>query len=170
MKRRWMAAAVLLLGTILAPLSGCDEPRKESPRDRITRLRMLHRVEGKEYVVKKERDGTPVLVLKVDVTNNGHEVLNEVTMLLHLRALDGKDRLVMPVTLDVSRIKPGTLIVHPPQPGRAAVSELKPGPTGSLVVGVPGVEVQPGEEIFLEMQAQPSKVEMAKYPEYRGVS
>ena len=167
-RRAW--GAVLLLGSIAAGVTGCVEPRKESPRDRITRLRMLHRVEGREYEVKKERDGTSVLVLKVDVTNGGHESLNEVTMLLHLRAPDGKDRLVMPVTMDVSRIRPGTLNVHPPQPGRAAVSELKPGPTGRLVVGVPGVEVRPGEEIFLEMQAQPSKVEMEKYPEYRGVS
>ena len=111
-----------------------------------------------------------MLVLDLTVTNNGNESLNEVTMRLHLAGADGKDRLVTPVTLDVSRIKPGVLQIHPREPGKPPISEVTPGPPGHLVVGVPGVEVKPGEEITLEMQGQPSKEEIAKYPEYRGVS
>ena len=169
MRRRGWAAAVLL-APALTLLTGCDQPRKETPRDRVTRLRLLHRVSANWYEMKKERDGTPVLVLDLTVTNNGNESVSEVTMLLHVAAPDGKDRLVKPVTLDVSRIKPGTLTVLPRQPGRSASSERKPGPPGHLVVGVPGVEVKPGEELTLEMQGQPSEAEMAKYPEYRGVN
>ncbi|MBZ5590392.1 MAG: hypothetical protein LAO05_17720 [Acidobacteriia bacterium] len=163
-------AAALLFVPALALLAGCDQPRRETPRDRITRLRLLHRVSANWYEVKKERDGRPVLVLDLTITNDGSESLNEVTMRLHLSAEDGKDRLVVPVTLDVSRIKPGTLQIHPRESGKPPRSEAKPGPPGHLVVGVPGVEVKPGEEITLEMQGQPSKEEMAKYPEYRGVS
>jgi hypothetical protein len=163
-------AAAALSAPVLALLAGCDRPRGETPRDRVTRLRLLHRVSANWYEVKKERDGKPVLVLDLTVTNNGNESLNEVTMRLHLAAADGKDRLVIPVTLDVSRIKPGTLQVHPRGPGRPLTSEVKAGPPGHLVVGVPGIEVKPGEEITLEMQGQPSKDEIAKYPEYRGVS
>ena len=71
-------------------------------------------------------------------------------------APDGKSRLVMPVTLDVSRIKPGTLQIHPREPGKPPGSEAKPGPPGHLVIGVPAVEVKPGEEVTLEMEGQPS--------------
>ncbi len=164
----WRALA--LADAALALLAACDRPRTESPRDRITRLRLLHRVSANFYEMKKGKDGKPVLVLDLTVTNDGNESLKEVTMRLHITAPDGKDRVVVPVTLDVSRIKPGTLRVIPPRPGRSAVSEVTPGPPGHLVTPVFGVEIQPGEEITLEMQGQPSKAEMAQYPEYRGVS
>jgi len=167
--RRGVAVAVLCL-PVLALLAGCDRPRREKPRDRITRLRLLHRVEANFYEVKKDREGKPVLVLDLTVTNNGNESLSEVTMRMHIAAPDGKDRLVMPVTLDVSRIKPGTLEVHPREPGKPPTSVAKPGPPGHLVIGVPGVEIGPGEEIMLEMEGQPSKAEMASYVEYKGIS
>jgi len=169
MRHSWWKVAVLL-APVVALLAACDQPRRESARDRITRLRLLHRVSANFYEVKKGKDGKPVLVLDLTVTNNGNESLNEVTMRLHVTAPNGKDRLVIPVTLDVSRIKPGTLTVIPRKPGRSPGSEVKPGPPGHLVVGVPGVEVGSGEEITLEMQGQPSKSEMAQYPEYRGLS
>ncbi len=163
-------AAALLLVPALALLAGCDQPRKESARDRVSRLRLLHKVSANFYEVKKDREGKPILVLDLTVTNEGSESIPEVTMRLHVTEADGKTRLVIPVTLDVSRIKPGTLEVHPRAPGKPPTSIAKPGPPGHLVIGVPGVDIQPGEEITLEMQGQPSKEEMAKYPEYKGVS
>ncbi len=165
------ALGLALLGLAILPAGvACDQPRPERPAERITRLRLLHRVSANWYEMKKDRDGKAVLVMDLSVTNLGNESLKEVTMLLHVTAADGKDRLVRPLTLDVSRIKPGTLQVIPPKPGRAAVSEVKPGPPGHLVVGVPGTEVRPGEEVTLQMEGQPTKTEMATYPEYRGVS
>jgi len=163
-------AAALLIVPALALLSACDQPRKESARDRVTRLRLLHKVSANFYEVKKDREGKPVLVLDLTVTNEGNESLAEVTMRLHVAEADGKSRLVVPVTLDVSRIKPGSLEVHPREAGKPPMSVAKPGPPGHLVIGVPGVEVKPGEELTLEMQGQPSKEEMAAYPEYKGVS
>lgn len=169
MKPRW-PAAVAMSALLLALPAGCDKPRPEKPTERVTRLRLLHRVSANWFEMKKDKDGKPVLVLDLSVTNLGNEGLKEVTMLLHVTAPDGKDRHVQPLTLDVSRIKPGTLEVFPPKPGRAAVSEVKPGPPGHLVVGVPGTEVRPGEEVTLQMEGQPTKTEMATYPEYRGIS
>jgi hypothetical protein len=69
-------AAAALSAPVLALLAGCDRPRGETPRDRVTRLRLLHRVSANWYEVKKERDGKPVLVLDLTVTNNGNESLN----------------------------------------------------------------------------------------------
>ena len=166
--RRWLVAALLL--PLLALLTGCDQPRVERPVERVTRLRLLHKVAANWFEMQKDPDGKPVLVMDLTVTNDGNESLKVVTMRLHVTALDGKDRLVVPLTLDVSQIKPGTLKVLPPRPGRAAVSVVTPGPPGHLVVRVPGVDVKPGEEVTLEMEGQPTKQEMATYPEYRGVS
>ena len=168
MSGRRVVAAVAL--SSLALLAGCDQPRVERPVERVTRMRLLYKVAANWFEMEKGPDGKPVLVLDLTVTNDGNESLKVVTMRLHVTAPDGKDRLVMPLTLDVSQIKPGTLTVLPPRPGRAAVSEVKPGPPGHLVVRVPGVEVKPGEEVALEMEGQPTKQEMATYPEYRGVS
>lgn len=169
MSARWTVAAALAV-PLAALLAGCDRPRVERPLERVTRLRLLHKVAANWFEMQKDPDGKPVLVMDLTVTNDGNESLRAVTMRLHVTAPDGKDRLVMPLTLDVAQIKPGTLKVLPPRPGRAAVSEVTPGPPGHLVVRVPGVDVKPGEEVTLEMEGQPTKQEMATYPEYRGVS
>jgi hypothetical protein len=165
--RRLVAALSLALPALLI---GCDQPRVERPVERVTRLRLLQKVAANWFEMQKGLDGKPVLVMDLTVTNDGNESLKVVTMRLHVTAPDGKDRLVMPLSLDVSQVKPGTLKVLPPRPGRAAVSEVTPGPPSHLVVRVPGVEVKPGEEVALEMEGQPTKQEMATYPEYRGVS
>ncbi|MDD5562606.1 MAG: hypothetical protein PHQ91_02720 [Thermoanaerobaculaceae bacterium] len=169
MSARWRVIAALAV-PLAALLAGCDRPRVERPLERVTRLRLLHKVAANWFEMQKDPDGKPVLVMDLTVTNDGNESLRAVTMRLHVTAPDGKDRLVMPLTLDVAQIKPGTLKVLPPRPGRAAVSEVTPGPPGHLVVRVPGVDVKPGEEVTLEMEGQPTKQEMATYPEYRGVS
>jgi hypothetical protein len=166
-RRRLLAALVLPLLVLFA---GCDQPRVERPVERVTRLRLLYKVAANWFEMQKGPDGKPLLVMDLTVTNDGNESLKVVTMRLHLTAPDGKDRLVVPLSLDVSQIKPGTLKVLPPRPGRAAVSEVTPGPPGHLVVRVPNVEVKPGEEVTLEMEGQPTKQEMATYPEYRGIS
>jgi hypothetical protein len=166
---RWRLAAAFAL-SLPVLLTACDQPRAERPVDRVTRLRLLHKVAANWFEMEKGPDGKPVLVMDLTVTNDASESLKVVTMRLHVAAPDGKDRVVRPLTLDVSGIKPGTLTVLPPRPGRAAVSEVKPGPPGHLVVRVPGVEVGPGEEVTLEMEGQPTKQEMATYPEYRGIS
>ncbi len=168
MSAQWKLA---LLGLpLLATLAACDKPRAERPVDRVTRMRLLYKVSANWYEMQTLADGKPLLVMDLSVTNDGDECLKVVTMRLHVTAPDGKDRLVMPLTLDVAQIKPGTRTVLPPRPGRAAVAEVKPGPPGHLVVRVPGVEVEPGEDVTLEMEGQPTKAEMATYPEYRGVS
>ncbi len=166
-RRRLLAALSLPL---LALLAGCDKPRVERPVERVTRLRLLQKVAANWFEMEKGPDGKPVLVMDLTVTNDGNESMKVVTMRLHITAPDGKDRLVMPLTLDVSKIEPGTLKVLPPRPGRAAVSVVTPGPPGHLLVRVPGVDVKPGEDVTLEMEGQPTRQEMAAYPEYRGVS
>ncbi len=144
---------VRMLGVTLAgmaaigTLAGCEEPRKERPWERITRLRLHYRVSANWYEMQKDKEGKPVLAMELTVTNTGKEVLKQVTMVLHVTGFDGKDRVKMPLTLDTSNLTPAV--------------------PGKISVAVPGVEVRAGEEVTLQMEGQPSKAEMGEYPEYK---
>jgi hypothetical protein len=147
---RMFGTALMGLAAI-GMLASCEEPRKEKPRDRITRLRLHYQVSANWYEMQKDKDGKPVLAMELTVTNTGKEALKQVTMVLHVSGFDGKDRVKMPLTLDTSNLTPAV---------KAKIS-----------VAVPGVEVRAGEEVTLQMEGQPSKAEMGEYPEYKaGVS
>jgi hypothetical protein len=141
-----------LLGIVaIGILASCEEPRKEKPWERITRLRLHYQVSANWYEMQKDKDGKPVLAMELTVKNTGKEALKRVTMVLHVSGFDGKDRVKMPLTLDTSNLTP----VVP----------------AKMSVTVPGVEVRAGEEVTLQMEGQPSKAEMGEYPEYKaGVS
>jgi hypothetical protein len=138
-----------LLGVVvLGAAGGCDQPRKEKPWERITRLRLHYKVSPDWYEVQKDKSSKPVLAMELTVTNTAKESLNQVTMVLHVTGSDGKDRVKMPLTLDVSHLSPGV--------------------PGKISVAVPGIEVHAGEEVVLQMQGQPSRAEMRQYPEYKS--
>jgi hypothetical protein len=139
---------VLLVVLSLTP--GCFQPRPERPRDRITRVRLGYRVSANWREMEKGKAGGPVLVMQLNVANTGKETLPEVTMVLHVRELDGSERVRKPLTLDTRGIAPGA--------------------TRTITVRVPGIDVQNNEEVSLEMEGQPSVSEMKSYPEYKGVS
>lgn len=143
---------VALLGfAAIGVLAGCEEPRKEKPWERVTRLRLHYKVSANWYEMQTDKDGKPVLAMELTVTNTGKEALNQVTMVLHVTGFDGKDRVKVPLTLDTSHLTPAV--------------------PAQISVVVPGVEVRAGEEVTLQMQGQPSKAEMGEYPEYKaGVS
>ncbi len=147
---RGLLAASLLGLLAVGGAGGCDQPRTEKGWERITRLRLHYKVAPDWYEMQKDKDGKPVLAMKLTITNTGPEALARVTMVLHVTAPDGKDRVKVPLTLDVSKLT-GTA-------------------PGTVSVTVPGVEVRPGEEVMLQMEGQPGRAEMREYPEYKGVS
>jgi hypothetical protein len=144
-RTRVLGAALVGLAVVGVTI-GCDEPRKEKPWERVTRLRLHYKVEPNFYEMQKDKDGKPVLFMDLGVTNTGKESLDKVTMVLHVVYADGKDRVRMPLTLDTSHLLPGV--------------------PGKIVVTVPGVEVREGEEVTLQMEGQPTRADMGKYPEY----
>lgn len=142
---------VVTLALAALALPGCDEPRKEKPFERVSRVRLQHKVAPNWHEMRKDHDGKPELVIDLAVTNTGKERLRHVTLLLHLRSFDNKNRITQPVTLDLTGLVPGI--------------------PGKLRLVVPGVEVRAGESVFLEMQGQPTREQMRRYPEYlEGVS
>jgi hypothetical protein len=146
---RVVGAAMVGL-TAVGLATGCDQPRKEKPWERVTRLRLHYKVSPDWYEMQKDKDGKPVLAMQLTVTDTAKESLDKVTMVLHVQGPDGKDRIKMPLTLDVAHLKPEVPV--------------------TISVTVPGVEVKPGEDVILQMEGQPSRAEMRKYPEYKGIS
>ena len=143
--------SVATLGVLAVGIAtGCDQPRKEKPWERITRVRLHYKVAPDWYEVQKDASGKPVLAMKLTVTNTTTEALEKVTLVLHVTGADAKDRVKMPLTLDVSKLSPGV--------------------PATISVTVPGVEVNPGEDVVLQMEGQPSRAEMQQYPEYKGLS
>ena len=133
--------AMALAGvTAIVMMPGCDEPRKEKPFERITRLRLHYKVSPNFFEMQKDKDGKPVLAMDLGVTNTGKESLDRVTMVLHIIEPDGKDRVRVPLTLDTSHLVPGV--------------------PGKILVTVAGVEVGDGGEGSLQMDGQPSKGDM----------
>jgi hypothetical protein len=145
-----LAAAGIVGLMVVGLTSGCDQPRKEKPWERVTRVRLHYKVSPDWYEMQKDKDGKPVLAMQLSVTDTGKETLEKVTMVLHVQGADGKDRVTMPLTLDVGQLKPQV--------------------PGTISVTVPGVEVHPGEDVILQMEGQPSRAEMREYPEYKGIS
>ena len=145
-----MRRPLSLLLIVAAICGGCFEPRKERPRDRITRIRLNYRVSANWREMEKAKDGSPVLAMELNVTDAGKETLPEVTMVLHIRESDGKERIRRALTIDTSQVSPNA--------------------SRTVTVRVPGVETRDDEEVSLEMEGQPTRDEMKTYPEYRGVS
>ena len=145
-----MRRPVSFLLIVLAISSGCFEARKERPRDRITRIRLNYRVSANWREMEKAKDGSPVLAMELNVTDAGKETLPQVTMVLHIRESDGKERVRRPLTIDTSQVGPSS--------------------TQTMTVRVPAVQTRDDEEVSLEMEGQPTRDEMKTYPEYRGVS
>ena len=148
MRTRSVFAVVWLLAVSLLAV-GCFRPRPEKPKERIHRLRLQHRVSADWYENRVGKDGKPSLVMSLRCTNTGKESMDVVTLLLHIRHFDGSERLSQPLTLDVSKVKPGGVST----------------PLGEIVV--PGVEVREGEQLALQLEDQPTEEQMKTYPEYR---
>lgn len=130
---------------------GCFQPRAERPKDRINRLRLNYRVSANWYENRKDAQGKPVLVMSLRCENQAKkgsgEVLKVVTMGLHIRYFDGTDRIKQPLTLDVSKVKPGASV-----------------DLGEILL--PGLEVGEGEQLALQMEVQPTADAMVRYPEF----
>lgn len=129
----------------LACASACAP--KETPEQRVSRLRMQYEVQPTGFQPRTTDDGTPELALDILVLNKGRESLGHLTFVLRILKEDGSERLNRPVSIDTS--------------------ELLPGVTSQLSAIVTGVELQEGEQVVLELEPNPSASERASYPEYR---
>lgn len=129
--------------TVLA-LTGCGG--KETPEQRVTRLRLAHQVQPTAVQVRTTPAG-PELVIDFTVVNTAREKLPTLTVKVVLVDRHGKDRATHLLSLNTSNLLPGV--------------------AGQVTGFIPGETLAQGEQVRVEVEAQVSVKEQARYPEYR---
>ncbi len=119
---------------------------KETPTQRVTRLRLAHEVQPTAVQVRQRAEG-PQLVLDFTVVNRGRESLPALTVKVVIVDASGKDRATHLVSLDTGQLQPGV---------------------ASLVTGfINGEVLNPGEQVRVEVEGQVPGDRRAAYPEFR---
>jgi len=148
-KRAMLVSVVFLVAVILLP--GCGE--KETPEQRLERLRYSHEIYPVAAKTIYDTEGQPTLLVDLQVANQGREALNKLTVLVRVFDAAGAEKDVSRVTLDMSGVRPGV---------GARVSAT-----------LPGVELLDDEEVTVELETNlPPEVlqELPEWVEVAGVS
>ena len=147
--RAIVVSVVLLAAVILLP--GCGE--KETPEQRVERLRYNHEIYPVAAKTLFGPEGEPILLVDLQVANQGTEALDNLTVLVRVLDPTGAEKEVRRVTLDMSGVRPGV---------GARVSAT-----------LPGVELLDDEEVTVELETNlPPEIlhELPEYAEVAGVS
>jgi len=146
MKR--LAMLVALVALVAPLLVSCGD--KETPEQRLARLRSRHEIFPAGVATIPDADGAPSVVVDVQVANQGTEPLSMLTVLATVRGADGVDRAVQRITLDLEGGRPGvggrrTAIIH-------------------------GVGLAEDDEVFIEIEANLSDDDLHSLPEWSEVA
>jgi hypothetical protein len=134
-----------VIAAVLAVTAAAACGRAENAAQRVTRVRRCYRVEPLAAPTGGSAAGES---LRVDllVVDTGRERLERLTLLVHVVARDGRERLARRAAVDVSALVPGV-----------------PAPL-SLVL--PGIELGNGESAFAELEEAPPAEALGEFPEY----
>jgi hypothetical protein len=148
-KRAMLVSVVMLAAVILLP--GCGE--KETPEQRVERLRYNHEIYPVAAKTLYDEEGLPTLLIDLQVANQGTEALDKLTVLVRVLDKAGGEKDVRRVTLDMSGVRPGI---------GARVSAT-----------LPGVELLDEDEVMVELETNlPLEIlhELPEYAEVAGVN
>jgi hypothetical protein len=145
-----MKKAMLITIAVLAAvvLVGCGE--KETPEQRVERLRYNHEIIPVATTTLFDAQGQPTLLVDLQVSNQGSEPLSKLTVLVRVFDATGGERTSRRVALDMSDVRPGV---------GARVSAT-----------LPGVELLEGEEVTVTLETNLSPEDLHGLPEYAEVS
>ena len=145
-----MKIAMLITIAVLAVvvLVACGE--KETPEQRVERLRYNHEIIPVATTTLFDAEGQPTLLVDLQVSNQGSEPLSKLTVLVRVFDATGGERTSGRVTLDMSDVRPGV---------GARVSAT-----------LPGVELLEGEEVTITLETNLSPEDLHGLPEYAEVS
>ncbi len=145
--RRWIGTAaigVLVLGVAL----GCG--RRETPEQRLARLRAAHEIVPVGFTTVTDAGGRPTLVVDLRVVNHAAEPLPHLTVKVRVIGSDGSVRLERRATLDLSRARPGVGV--------------------QLAAKLPGVSVAEGEQVQVELETDLPPEVLRTLPEWADVA
>ena len=145
-----MKQATVITIAVLAAivLVGCGE--KETPEQRVERLRYNHEIIPVATTTLFDAEGQPTLLVDLQVSNQGSEALSNLTVLVKVFDANGGVRDSRRVTLDMSGVRPGV---------GARVSAT-----------LPGVELLEGEEVTVELETNLLPEDLHGLPEYVEVA
>ena len=142
------AIPVAVVTVALIALVGCGE--KETPEQRLERLRLNHEIYPVAAKTLYDAEGNPTLLVDLQVANQGTEPLEKLTVLVRVVDANGDVKDSRRVTLDMSGVRPGI---------GARVSAT-----------LPGVELLEEEEVTVELEANLSPEELHTLPEWAEVA
>lgn len=134
---------------VLVPLmTACGE--KETPEQRLARLRSRHEIIPAGIANITQPDGTPALLVDVQIVNQGTEPLDKLTVAVSVRGADGSEKVSRRITFDLEGVRPGI--------GERRAATL------------PGVVLAEDDEVFVELEANLSAEELHGLPEWSQVA
>ena len=135
---------VLALIAVCPLLLSCGD--KETPEQRLERLRSRHEIYPGGTTTMHDADGQPTLLVDLQVANQGTQPLTSLTVLIRVRGGNGLERLSQRVTLDMEGVRPG-------------IGERR-------TALVPGFELKEDDEVFVELEAKLPVEELRSMPEF----
>jgi len=148
MKNKSAVAVVILMLAAVILLPGCGE--KETPEQRLERLRYNHEIYPVAAKTMYGEEGQPTLLVDLQVANQGSEALNKLTVLVRVFDVSGAEKDASRVTLDMSDVQPGV---------GARVSAT-----------LPGVELLDDEEVTVELETNLPPEVLHELPEWAEVA
>ncbi len=145
MTRFRVAHIILMLA--LATTLACGS--RATPEQRVQKLRLDHEITPVGTNVIHNAEGKPTLVVDLRVVNKGADHLDNLTVRVTVRAPDGTEKLSRRVTLDLSGARPGVGV--------------------QLAATIPDVDVDPDDEVMVELESQVPPEVLRTFPEYREV-
>jgi len=119
---------------------------RETPEQRLERLRSRHEIYPVGTTTIHDADGQPTLLVDLQVANQGTQPLTSLTVLIRVRGGNGLERLSQRVTLDMEGVRPG-------------IGERR-------TALVPGFELKEDDEVFVELEANLPVEELRSMPEF----
>ncbi len=145
---RRLVIALVAVPLVVALSLSCGP--EETPEQELARLRDAHEIIPVGYTTITDPDGTPRMIVDLQVTNQGGEPLNALTVLVRVTGADGVERLARRVTLDLEGLRPGV------------------GERRSAVV--PGFAGSDDDEVLVEIEAGLSPEDLHSLPEWQEVA
>jgi len=146
MWKRMLLVSIVMLAAITLP--GCGD--KETPEQRVERIRYNHEIYPVATKTLFSAEGEPTLLVDLEVANTGSDTLDNLTVLIQVFGPDGEETDSQRVTLDLSGIPRGT--------GMRVSATL------------PGVELPEGGEVTVELEHGLSPEVLHEFPEFTEVA
>lgn len=144
------SAPIVILVAVIALIATTSCGPDETPEQRLGRLRLNHEIYPVGTTTLHDEEGNPTLLVDLNVANQGTEPLSSLTVLVRVRGGDGSERLTERVTVPLDDLRPGI--------GR------------QQDVRIEGFELDPDDELTVEIEANLPPEVLRQLPEFADVS